>query len=706
MPDNRFMSIGTPLKGIEFVPVVFEGTEALGRPFQFFVEVLSDKEPDHTKLIGENVTVRIRQGDGKDRLFNGYVSRFVNLPRNGRMFRSRMTLVPWLWFFTRQADCRLFHAGAAVDLLKKVKVPEIVQEIWKDAGFNHYKSQLQTEYPERELTVQYRETTFNFFSRLMEHEGIYYYFEHEDGKHSAVLCDSPSNHEVREGAETLLWDPTEEGVTGAEHVSEWVIEREMHATKTALADYDFTKPNTPLSEVGAFPREIDPVYEVFDAPGDFLVKEQGERLANTRAQELGSQYMTIHGAGNIRNLGPGQKFSLSGPVRPDQKGEFLCLAASYRAANDIGDSGKPVAGSEAFSCTFTVRAAADQFRPARTTPVPVISGPQTAVVVGADGDEIHTDQEGYGRVKVKFHWDRYSKADQNASPWIRVAQVWAGKKWGSMFTPRVGHEVVVDFLDGDPDRPLVAGRVYNNENMPAYELPANKTMSYIKSSSSTGGEGFNELRFEDKAGEEQVFIHAQKNMDVRVLNDAFDYIGHNKHLQVEVDNHVWIKNDSNVKIDRDHKELIARDRNLKVDGKEAKEVTKSLSLKVGEDVIEEFAKNHSEVVTKDLYLKADNICLEAATNITIKVGDQYVAINSDGVKIGSKGKIAFEATGEVSMKSTGADVKVESGAGELSLKGTTGLKADGTAQAEVKGAKASVEGQSMLELKGGMVKIG
>ncbi len=706
MSEHRFMSIGTPLKGIEFLPVLFEGEEELGRSFEFTVEVLSEKEPDHTKLIGENVTVRIKQADGKDRLFNGYVSRFVHEKREGRMYRSTMTLVPWTWFFTCQADCRLFHKGAAVDLMKKVKVPEIVQEIWKDAGFTDYKSKLQTEYPERELTVQYCETTFDFFSRLLEHEGIYYYFEHEDGKHTAVLCDSPGNHEAREGAEKLLWDPTPGEVTSGEHISEWVVERELSTTRAALADYDFTKPKTPLIEAGSFPREIDPVYEVFDAPGEFTVKSEGERLANTRAQELGSRYQVINGEGNIRNLGPGQKFSLTGPVRPDQKGEFLCLWARYKAANDIGDSGEPVEGSEAFTCEFTARPAADQFRPERTTPVPVISGPHTAVVVGAEGDEIHTDQEGYGRVKVKFHWDRYSKADQNASPWIRVAQVWAGKKWGAMFTPRVGQEVVVDFLDGDPDRPLVAGRVYNNENMPAYELPGSKTISYLKSSSSTGGEGFNEIRFEDKAGEEQVFIHAQKNMDVRVVNDAFDYIGNNKHVQVEKDSHVWVKNDNHVKIARDHKELVERDRNLKVDGKEAKEVAKSLSLKVGEDVIEEFAKNQSTVVAKDLYIKADNICIEAATNITIMVGDQYVAIDSKGVKIGSAGKIAFESTGEASMKSTGGDVKVESGAGELSLKGTTGLKADGTAQAELTAAKTAVEGKAMLEAKGGMVKIG
>jgi len=706
-PVNRLLAIGLPEGAGQALVRTFDGVEQLGQGFRFRVELLAERALNAAALIGENVTVRVMLADGGNRCFNGHVARLVQLRNEGRHFRYEATLVPWTWFLTRQADCRLFHPNAELDLLKKNKVPDIVTEIWKEAGFSSDSfgsDKLNLRYPERDLTVQYRETTYNFCQRLMEQEGIYYYFEHEDGKHKLVMCDNPANHDpcVRE---ELPLRSGGDAPTTDEEVTDWVVEREIQPMNAALADFDFTKPNTPLRQVGTDTLEVENRYEMFDYPGEFTETEDGDRLARIRAEELAGQFMIIRGRSTVRTIEAGRTFKLTGSLRPDQRGSFLVVSVTHRAVCDLTESGSRSSGTGSYECSFVARPADRQFRPARTSPRPTVAGPQTAIVVGASGDEIHVDPDGYGMVKLHFHWDRYDLGNENSSPWIRVSQNWAGRKWGAMFLPRVGQEVIVEFLEGDPDKPIITGRVHNNENMPPYELPANKTMSSIKSNS-VGAEGFNELRFEDKGGEEQVFLHAQKNLDVRVLNDAFEYIGNDKHLQVEVDNHAWIKNDNSVQIDRDHKEEIGRDRNLKVVGKEAKEVTKSVSLKVGEDVIEEFGKNHSEVVTKDYYLKADNIVIEAATNITIKVGDQYIAIDSKGVKIGSAGKIAYEATGEVSMKSTGGDVKIESGAGELSLKGTTGLKADGTVKADVKAAKVAVEGQAMVEVKGGMVKIG
>ncbi len=298
------------------------------------------------------------------------------------------------------------------------------------------------------------------------------------------------------------------------------------------------------------------------------------------------------------------------------------------------------------------------------------------MVVGPSGDEIYTDE--YGRVKVKFHWDRYSKADEDSSCWIRVAQVWAGKNWGAMYIPRIGQEVIIEFLEGDPDQPIITGRVYNAQAMPPYEPKSNKTMSTIKSNSSKGGGGFNEIRFEDKKGEEQIFIHGEKNLDVRVKNDRFETVVNNRHLHVEKDKFEHIDNNRSETVGADHKEEIGKDRHLNVKGKEAKEITDSMSVTVKGDVIEVFKANHSEETTSDYYLKAKNVVIEGLENITLCVGGSYIAIETAAIEIKTSGELKIE----------GATVDV---------KGTT---------VNVKGsATTTIEGGAKAEVKGGIVMI-
>jgi type VI secretion system secreted protein VgrG len=315
----------------------------------------------------------------------------------------------------------------------------------------------------------------------------------------------------------------------------------------------------------------------------------------------------------------------------------------------------------------------------------VIQGPQTAFVVGTAGEEIDTDE--FGRVKVQFHWDRYGKVDENSSCWVRVSQPWAGKGWGAINIPRIGQEVVVEFLEGDPDRPIITGRVYNASAKVPYELPANKTISSLKSNTSKGGGGFNEIRFEDKKGEEQVFIHAEKNVDTRVKNDAFEWIGNNRHLVVKKDQVEHVENNRSEIVDADHTEEIGKDRHLKVVGKEAKAVDESLSLTVKGDVIEVFKANHSEQTTADYYLKADNVVIEALTNLTLKVGSSSIAIEAGGIGIKTSGEIKIESTGTTDIKAT-APLTVES-----------------SATAEMKSPATTVKGDGMLTLKGGVVMI-
>jgi type VI secretion system secreted protein VgrG len=299
------------------------------------------------------------------------------------------------------------------------------------------------------------------------------------------------------------------------------------------------------------------------------------------------------------------------------------------------------------------------FRPARVTPRPVISGAQTAVVVGQSGEEIWTDK--YGRVKVQFHWDRYGKADENSSCWIRVSEGWAGKNWGVIMLPRLGQEVVVSFLEGDPDQPLITGRVYNAEQMPPYDLPGEQTKSTLKSLSSKGGGGFNELRFEDKKGDEQVFIHAEKNLDIRVKNEAFETVEKDLHVIVQQNRFDHVENNRNEKVDQDAIINIGRDHHLKIDGKQAITIQGSRSLAVTGDVADKFDANHSESVGTAYYLKASQIVIEAAMGMTLKCGGNSVVIDPSGVTLTAP-MITID----------GSMVRIASGPGSPAMSGTAG----------------------------------
>jgi type VI secretion system secreted protein VgrG len=269
-----------------------------------------------------------------------------------------------------------------------------------------------------------------------------------------------------------------------------------------------------------------------------------------------------------------------------------------------------------FSCSFAAIDASVHFRHVLASPLPVVQGPQTAIVVGKQGEEIWTDK--YGRVKVQFHWDRYGKADENSSCWVRVAQVWAGKKWGGMYIPRVGQEVIVEFLEGDPDRPIVTGRVYNGGAMPPYDLPGSATYSTLKSNSSKGGGGFNELRFEDKKGSEQLFIHAEKDHDQRVKNDTKEWVGNDRHLIV--------KNDQIEQVSGDKHLTVKGDQNEKVDG--------SVSLKVGMDQQQKVGMKHAVDAGQEIHLKAGmNVIIEGGMTVTLKAGGGFVTVGPAGVAI-------------------------------------------------------------------------
>ena len=657
---NREVAIETPLGEDVLLLINFSGTEQLGRLFEYKLELASeDYQIKPENIIGQNVSIRLNLGDSGIRYFNGYVSHFTQLTSSGQLARYRATVVPWLWFLTRVADCRIFQGKT---------VPEIIEHIFRDRGFTDFEKGLSGTYRTWEYCVQYRETDFNFISRLMEQEGIYYYFKHEKGKHSLVMADSVSAHEPYPEFGELSYQPAETGTSEKECISDWAVETHLQPCLFALNDFDFKNPKGDLQARTKVSREHTAAdFEIYDYPGEYTETGHGEEYTKKRIEELQAQYEVATASSDSRGICTGFTFHLTDHPRDDQNDEYLITSANYTIQGDEIFSAGAAGSESSFSCSFTSIKSSQPFRSLRTTPKPKVSGPQTAIVVGPSTEEIYTDE--YGRVKVKFHWDRYSKADENSSCWIRVAHVWAGRNWGAIYTPRIGQEIIVEFLEGDPDKPIITGRVYNDQAMPPYELPGNKTISTLKSNSTKGGEGFNEIRFEDKKGEEQIYIHGEKNLDIRVKNDRFETVS--RHLHVEKDKFEHVDNNRSEEVDSDHKEKIGKDRHLEVKGKEARQVGGSLSLTVKGDVIEIFKADHSEQTTGDYYLKAQNVIIEGMQNITLCVGGSYIAIESGTIEINTAGQ----------------------------------LKIDG-AQVQVTGqAQTSIQGGAMTDVKGGIVKI-
>jgi type VI secretion system secreted protein VgrG len=622
---NRMIAIETPLGTDVLLLGAMSGSEELGELFEFQLELLSeDPEIRSADIVGQNVTIRLVLGEqeNKIRYFNGFVSSFTQAAAAGRLTNYQATVVPWLWFLTRTADCRIFQ---------EMTVPDIIKQVFRDHGFTDFEDSLTGSYRTWEYCVQYRETDFNFVSRLMEQEGIYYFFKHDNGKHSLVLADSPSAHKSYPDYDQLKYHPTEEGVSGEHYVSDWTVETRVQPGLYALNDFDFKNTKKDLQARAKVTRQhASAHFEVYDYPGEYLEPSDGEDCARKRIEQLQGQYEVATAGSDARGISTGSTFTLADHPRDDQNGEYLITSVDYNIdAGEFYSGGG--SGGCVFSCSFTAIDASQQFRSAQITPKPSIPGPQTAMVVGPSGDEIYTDE--YGRVKVQFHWDRYGKADENSSCWIRVSQAWAGKKWGAMYIPRIGQEVIVEFLEGDPDRPIITGRVYNGQVMPPYDLPGEKTKSTLKSNSSKGGQGFNEIRFEDKKGDEQIFIHAEKNLDVRVKSDRFETIGNNRHLHVVKDKSEYVENNRHEKVDADHMEEIGKDRHLKIKGKEAKEVGGSHSFTVTGDVIEAFNANHAEETAQTLSIKALSVKIEGQLGIELKCGGSSIILTPAAIFI-------------------------------------------------------------------------
>ncbi|MBX3623029.1 MAG: type VI secretion system tip protein VgrG [Rhizobacter sp.] len=639
------------------------GLSLLGETQLHLLSPRADLKPDD--LLGQSVTVHLELPDGDKRHFNGYVTRFSIGAHRGRHYGYQATVRPWLWFLSRTTDCRIFQ---------EMSVPDIVKKVFQDHSIANFEFKLFRSYRKWTYCVQYRESDYNFIARLLEHEGIYWYFEHTDGQHKLVLVDSQSAHNAVQRHETLpYFENAAEVPPDTEYVSGWSFAREVKTGKTVLTSYDFERPSTDLTvdKSKSHGYELSD-YEMFDFQGDYVQAADGRQLAEDRVDEMQTRYESLRGASNGHSIEAGRLLKLDRHPRDDQNAEYLITSVSFHAHVNPSESGG--SGGE-YRCDFSAIPSSQQYRPPRRTPKPFVQGPQSAVVVGPGGEEIYTDK--YGRVKVQFHWDRYGKKDDKSSCWVRVSHPWAGKNFGAIHTPRIGQEVIVDFFEGDPDQPVITGRIYNAEQMPPWDLPANATQSGVLTRSSKGG-GYanaNAIRFEDKAGSEQLWIHAEKNQDIEVENDETHWVGHDRSKTIDHDETVHVKHDRTETVDHNETITIGVDRKEQVGSNETIDIGKNRTETVGVDESITIGANRTESV-------GANETIDIGSNRSITVGASETAT------------VAQQRTHTVGINETisvGAAQEITVGAAQALTVGANQTISVGRNQSTSVGAKQSNE---------------
>ena len=540
---NSPLIVTTPLGQDVLLLHRLRGREAISQLFSFQAEFLAKlgTEVRFDQILGQKVTVEMRLADGGTRYFDGIVKQFSQGGRDENFVNFRAEIVPSVWLLTKTVRSRIFQHLSTPDILKKVL-----------QGFDvSYK--LLANYHQRDYCVQYRESDFDFASRLMEEEGIHYHFKHANGSHQMVLSDATSQNPAVPGASTIVYEEAAGELRNEMRVTAWEKTQELRSGAVTLWDHCFELPGNHLEGTA---RTIDSVtvgkvahklnvggnsnLELYDFPGGYAerfdsVSSSGgtqpddlqnmftdrTRVVRIRMEEEETAGLAIAGASDCGNFSAGHKFTLQRHF--DADGKYLITGVTHDARNSHyrSDEGDAFHYENRFSCVPD----ALRFRPARLTEKPEISGLQTATVVGPSGEEIFVDK--YGRIKVQFHWDREGNKDANSSCWLRVAQLWAGKQWGAFFWPRIGHEVVVIFEEGDPDQPLVVGSVYNADNMPVFALPANKKIAGIKSATVDGspGQDYNAILFYDEQDKEHLAIHSERHLTMHAEYDKRFYTG-------------------------------------------------------------------------------------------------------------------------------------------------------------------------------------
>ncbi|MBO9688290.1 MAG: type VI secretion system tip protein VgrG [Mitsuaria chitosanitabida] len=691
-----------------------EGLSELG---EITLTLLSErKDIRAADLLGKAATLTVALRDTAPRHLSGYVTRFALAGFEGRHCLYEMTVRPWLWLLTRTADCRIFQ---------DMTVPDIVKAVFDDHPVARHEFRLQRPYRTWTYCVQYRETDFNFVSRLLEHEGIYWYFTHDEGGHTLVLTDSASAHDAAPGCASLpFYGGAGNAPPALEFVDAWVAQESLKPGKIVITDFDFERPSTSLETQQDRARDYDlSDGEVFDYPGGYLQTGDGSQYAEDRLDEIQANYARFDGDTNAQGVATGHLLSLERHPRDDQNAKYLVTGTSMQMRQAATESDS---GESTLRCSFSAIPADQQFRPARRTPKPMAPGPQTAIVTGPGGEEIFTDK--YGRVKVQFHWDRRGKRDETSSCWIRVSQPWAGKGWGGVSIPRIGQEVVVDFVEGDPDQPLITGRVYNAESMPPYGLPAGAVVSGIKSKTHKGA-GYNELSMDDTAGKEMITIHGQYDMATTIEHDQTSTIHNNRTDTVDVDDSETVGNNQTqsvgvnqsisvgsnqtISVGVDRSKTIGANETLTVGANQVESIGATRTLTVGSSDTQSFGSTQTVTVA---LLKAETIGAAYALTVGAAMNQAVGAALMQEVgaaKVVAVGGLSSEQIGLSKAVSAGTNMNHEAGAKMSHKAGASYSAQSGSTMSFQSGAdysvnskaKAAVEAASELVLKCGSAQL-
>jgi type VI secretion system secreted protein VgrG len=662
-------SIATPLGADELLLDTFNGVEGISTPFLFTVDLLSENEKvDAADVLRKEVTLTFILPDGSNRVIHGIVRRFAQLGQRDQLTYYRAEIVPWLWFLSLAKDVRIFQ---------QMSVLEIVEKVFTAQGYQDFEIKCSRSYPKREYCVQYRESNLDFVSRLLEEEGIYYFFRHSTSGHVLVLADdNNAAQEVGGGGAARL---SGERRDDEDVVLELSDVHAVHIGTVTLTDYDYLQPSLSLQQtVSGEGRE-----EAYDYPGMYASPSDGDRYALVRLQEQEAVARVLTGAGTMRSFESGAKFKLVGHYRRDLNASYLITevrhsghAGAYRAWEDRQPH---------YENSFSAIPLGTPYRPPRRTPKPTVHGSQTAVVVGPAGEEIWVDK--HARVKVQFHWDREGRKDENSSCWVRVSSSWAGKGWGWIQIPRIGQEVIVDFLEGDADRPIITGRVYNAEQVLPYELPANQTQSGVKSRSSKAGgtDNFNEIRLEDRKGSEQIYIHAEKDRKVIVENNNTEDVGHNETISIGNDRGEKVGNNEAISIGNNQSINVGTNQSLTVGSNQTISAGNNQSTSVGKNRSVDVAENHTESVGSN---QTSNIGKNSALNIgdswTVKVSKHHKEEAGENYSLKAK-QVYIEGKDSVEIKSGSASIILKKN-GDIQIKGGK-INVKGSGDVVIKGSK-------------------
>ena len=733
-PDDVHVEFTSPL-GDKLHFRHMHGEEALGQPFNYELSLLS-KTGDFGlgDLLGKPVTVKLAlpnstaPSNEKIRFFNGYVARFSRQGMDGDYHVYSATVRPWIWLLSHATNCRIFQDQT---------VPEIIKDVFRAHGLTDIQPRLSGQYAKHDFTAQYRETDLNFVTRLMEDEGIYYYFTHELDKHTLVLADSYSAHQKVKGYEEVPYIvPGDMRQSLPDHITSWENAQQIQAGNVVMKDFNFENPKNDLLVTRSAPNaHAKADFEHYDYPGDYLSRVDGETYVRLRLEELNARYEQTTGNGNPRGLNAGSLFKLTGYPVASQNREYLITCVSFSVAGPQYES-QAGGGSDPYKCSLVAIESHCPFRLEPRTPRPTVPGPQTATVVGAKDQDITTDR--YGRVKVKFHWDRRkgnknekdkdnvdkNGNDPDSSCWIRVAQVWAGAGFGVINIPRIGEEVIVDFLEGDPDRPIITGRVYNQDHMPPYTLEKNKTQTGIKTRSTKDGteQNFNEILFEDLKGQEKLHMQAERDMSTNVKRNQSTSVGADRSVSVGgnqstsvTHNDTWsVKGERKMTVEKTNTETITLLQTGTYKAGRTEEVTAGDTLKVTSKDKKISVLNGAfdiDVNTHLLVKKADT---------TMTIDDNFVVdatgkvdLHNPGTKVIGEGtKLALSANSELTITCGASSISLKSD-GTIEIKGQTVKIGNASNNAAfepagttINGVKITSAATGMHEISGALIKVG